>query len=96
MAARQAPPRSALPGEHGWHEGRSPSRFPVRDGVARHDIDLHGVHIPAGSVINVRYAAANRDERHFHDPERLDLALHGETAYSMAASGGSQVSGPSE
>jgi Amt family ammonium transporter len=26
----------------------------------------------------------------------LDLALHGETAYSMAASGGSQVSGSSE
>jgi len=26
----------------------------------------------------------------------LDLALHGETAYSMLASGGSQVSGPSE
>jgi len=26
----------------------------------------------------------------------LDLALHGETAYSMMASGGSQVSGHSE
>ena len=41
--------------------------------TARVDIDLHGVTIPAGSVINVRYAAANRDERHFDGPAELDL-----------------------
>ena len=37
------------------------------------DVELDGVAIPAGSVINVRYAAANRDERFFECPEKLDL-----------------------
>ncbi len=37
------------------------------------DIELHGVLIPKGSLINVRYAAANRDEREFDCPEKLDL-----------------------
>lgn len=41
--------------------------------VARRDIEMHGVTIPAGAVINIRYAAANRDERHFLDAESLDL-----------------------
>ncbi len=35
--------------------------------------ELAGVTIPAGAVINVRYAAANRDERAFECPEKLDL-----------------------
>jgi cytochrome P450 len=45
-------------------------------GLFRHatrDIEMHGVTIPAGAMINVRYAAANRDERHFECPEELDL-----------------------
>jgi cytochrome P450 len=37
------------------------------------DVELDGVAIPAGSVINVRYGAANRDERFFECPEKLDL-----------------------
>ena len=37
------------------------------------DVELHGVKIPAGSVLNVRYAAANRDERQFECPERINL-----------------------
>jgi cytochrome P450 len=37
------------------------------------DVELDGVTIPAGAVINVRYAAANRDERFFECPEKLDL-----------------------
>ena len=41
--------------------------------VTRHDVELDGVKIPAGSTINVRYAAANRDERHFECPAELDL-----------------------
>jgi cytochrome P450 len=41
--------------------------------VAKRDIELHGVKIPKGAVINTRYAAANRDERHFTCPEKLDL-----------------------
>ncbi|NCZ70756.1 MAG: cytochrome P450 [Actinobacteria bacterium] len=37
------------------------------------DVELHGVTIPAGSVVNVRYGAANRDETHFECPEKMDL-----------------------
>ena len=29
------------------------------------DVTLHGVDIPAGSIISLRFGAANRDERHF-------------------------------
>ncbi len=34
---------------------------------------MHGVTIPEGATINVRYAAANRDRREFDCPENLDL-----------------------
>jgi cytochrome P450 len=37
------------------------------------DVELHGMKIPAGSVLNVRYAAANRDERQFECPEQINL-----------------------
>ena len=37
------------------------------------DVELHGVHIPAGSVINIRYAAANLDENVFDCPMEMDL-----------------------
>ncbi len=37
------------------------------------DTELAGVKIPAGAMINVRFAAANRDERAFECPEMLDL-----------------------
>jgi cytochrome P450 len=37
------------------------------------DVELHGVHIPAGSTVLVGYSAANRDERVFDDPARFDL-----------------------
>ena len=40
---------------------------------AAKDIELHGVHIPAGAMINIRYAAANRDEREFDCPADIDL-----------------------
>lgn len=41
--------------------------------LATRDIELHGVTIPRGAMVNVRYAAANRDEREFECPEVLDL-----------------------
>ena len=41
--------------------------------IAKKDIELHGVTIPQGAMINTRYAAANRDEQHFECPEKLDL-----------------------
>ena len=37
------------------------------------DMELHGTFIPKGSVIHIRFGAANRDERHFADPDVLDL-----------------------
>ena len=37
------------------------------------DVELGGTTIPAGSLVNVRFAAANRDERRFADPESIDL-----------------------
>ena len=41
------------------------------------DVELHGVTIPAGSVLNLRYAAGNRDERQFENPEAIDLDRKG-------------------
>ena len=41
--------------------------------MAGEDIELHGVTIPKGAMINIRYAAANRDEREFECPEQIDL-----------------------
>jgi cytochrome P450 len=37
------------------------------------DVDLHGVIIPAGSIVNVRFAAANRDPDQFECPSEPDL-----------------------
>jgi len=37
------------------------------------DVEMHGQVIPAGSIINVRFAAANRDERQYGCPAEIDL-----------------------
>jgi cytochrome P450 len=37
------------------------------------DVELHGVTIPMGSVVHVRFAAANRDERQFARAAEIDL-----------------------
>ena len=39
----------------------------------RVDVELQGVTIPAGSVIHLRYGAANRDERQFECPRDVKL-----------------------
>jgi cytochrome P450 len=41
--------------------------------VALQAAELRGVHIPAGSMLHLRFAAANRDPEVFPDPDRLDL-----------------------
>jgi cytochrome P450 len=41
--------------------------------TAARDTELGGVPIPQGASINVRYAAANRDENEFECPEKMDL-----------------------
>ncbi len=45
-------------------------------GLYRHtlaDVERHGVVIPAGSTVHIRFGAANRDPRMFPDPAVLDL-----------------------
>ena len=45
-------------------------------GQPRHnsfDIELHGVNIPAGSLVNMVDFSANHDERIFKDPETFDI-----------------------
>jgi len=37
------------------------------------DVELHGVPIPAGALVMIRFGAANRDERQYPSPERIDL-----------------------
>ncbi|ODU07381.1 MAG: hypothetical protein ABS81_01070 [Pseudonocardia sp. SCN 72-86] len=38
------------------------------------DVELEGITIPAGSLVMLLIASANRDERRFADPETFDLA----------------------
>jgi cytochrome P450 len=42
--------------------------------VTTEDVELSGVHIPAGSAVMPSLAAANRDPSVHDHPERLDLA----------------------
>jgi cytochrome P450 len=37
------------------------------------DVDLHGTTIPAGSRVSLVWASANRDERRWPEPDRLDI-----------------------
>jgi cytochrome P450 len=41
--------------------------------VVHDDTELGGVHLPAGTRIGVLIASANRDERHWDNPDRFDL-----------------------
>jgi cytochrome P450 len=47
-----------------------PVQFRPRYAVA--DIDIAGVTIPQGAAIRLLFAAGNRDERRFRDPDRFD------------------------
>jgi cytochrome P450 len=41
--------------------------------VATDDVAFHGRTVPAGSALLIMLASANRDERHFDDPDRFDI-----------------------
>lgn len=41
--------------------------------VAAEDVRFQGQTVPAGSALLVMLASANRDERHFDDPDRFDI-----------------------
>ena len=57
--------------------------------VAHEDTEIGGVHLAAGSRIGVLIASANRDERHWEDPDRFDLRRA--TVRHMAFSRGPHV-----
>jgi cytochrome P450 len=40
---------------------------------ATRDVEIHGVAIPAGSILHVRYGAANRDDQAFEKPDDFDV-----------------------
>jgi len=46
---------------------------PVQARYVTHDVEHHGQAVPEGSVILLLTGAANRDERKFPDPDRLDI-----------------------
>jgi cytochrome P450 len=41
--------------------------------IAREDVEIGGVPVPAGAMLMTLYAAANRDPRHFENPEVFDI-----------------------
>lgn len=46
---------------------------PVQGRWTTRDVELHGVHIPAGSKVLLITGSAGRDERAFPDPDRFDI-----------------------
>jgi cytochrome P450 len=46
---------------------------PVNARWVTRDVDFYGQTVPAGSKIIMLNGAANRDERHFEDPDRFDV-----------------------
>jgi cytochrome P450 len=46
---------------------------PVQARLVTTDVEHHGQTVPAGSIVLLLNASANRDERHFSDPDRFDI-----------------------
>ena len=51
------------------------------------DVELAGVHIPKGAVLDVRFAAGNRDGRHFTDPDSINLQRRNAASHLGFSSG---------
>lgn len=49
----------------------SPVQFVSRE--ATEDLEISGHPVPAGALLSVTVGSANRDERHYADPDRFDL-----------------------
>jgi cytochrome P450 len=52
---------------------RYESPSPVQSRYVTKDVEHHGEIVPEGSVMVLLTAAANRDDRQFHDPDRFDI-----------------------
>jgi cytochrome P450 len=46
---------------------------PVQARWVAKDVEWHGTKVPEGSILLLLNGAANRDERHFDDPDRFDI-----------------------
>jgi cytochrome P450 len=49
----------------------SPVQFNAR--TATRDVEMNGQRVPKGARVIVLFGSANRDERQFEDPDRLDV-----------------------
>jgi cytochrome P450 len=52
---------------------RLESPSPVQARYVQRDVEVHGTVVPEGSVMLLLNGAANRDERHFTEPDRFDV-----------------------
>jgi len=52
---------------------RLESPSPVQARYVARDVELHGTTVPKGSTMLLLNGAANRDDRHFTDPDRFDV-----------------------
>ncbi|MDO3635418.1 cytochrome P450 [Mycolicibacterium arseniciresistens] len=55
--------------------------------TATEDVDIAGVHIPAGTLVLANTAAANRDPAVYDDPDRLDITRNGVPAIQTFGAG---------
>lgn len=51
------------------------------------DVEVAGVMLPAGSLVNLRYGSANRDERKFPDPDTFDVDRKNASAHLAFGAG---------
>ena len=52
---------------------RLESPSPVQARWVQHDVEVHGTTVPEGSIMLLLNGAANRDERHWTEPDRFDV-----------------------
>ena len=55
--------------------------------TAKVDVEMHGITIPKGSVLDARFAAGNRDARHFSHPDDVDLERRNAASHLGYSSG---------
>jgi cytochrome P450 len=59
---------------------------------ATQDTVLGGVPIPAGTMLLLMFTSANRDEKHFPDPDRFDVTRDFGTAHVPSAAASTPAS----
>jgi cytochrome P450 len=52
---------------------RLESPSPAQARYVQHDVEVHGTTVPEGSIMLLLNGAANRDERHWSEPDRFDV-----------------------